>query len=207
MFCILKMAYRLVREPRYYENPFPIPELPPPDEDDDVSDTEPLYDEWEDQDQEQLEQLEQLEELEDNDNNEQEDCPICLTPYNTSNRKKYTITKCQLEHPLCRSCAVEIVNLARRLHKTPQCPMCRKEFNGTENVQNKTFSFNGLYKKSKRTSPHINTLLRKRSPRKSHKKVKTLSRKSKSLSPRKSPKKIKTLSRKSRTRSFRKSRK
>ena len=183
------MAYRLVRERRY--DPFPIPELPPPADDDDVSDTEPLADEWEDE--EQLEQLEQLEELED-DNKEQEECPICFTNYNNSNRQKYIITKCQLAHPLCRSCAVEIVNLARRRHEIPQCPMCRKVFTGTENKQAKTFSFGRLNKKSprKHKSPKRS---RNRSPRKtrspktrSPKKVKKVSQRSRNRSPRKTKK-------------------
>jgi len=149
------MAYRLVRE-RRYENQFQVPALPPPPpDDDDVSDTEPLYDEWEDEDQEQIEQLEELQEIEqleeknDDDNKDQEECPICFSNYNSSNRQKYTITKCHFAHPLCRSCAVEMVNLARRRHQRPRCPMCREEFAGIENSENKTFSFGGFYKKTR----------------------------------------------------------
>jgi Zn-finger nucleic acid-binding protein len=187
------MAYRLVRE-RRYDNPFPIPELPPPPADDDVSDTEPLADEWENENQEELEELEQLEELED-DNKEQEECPICFANYNNSNRQKYIITKCQLAHPLCRSCAVEIVNLARRRHELPQCPMCRKVFTGTENKQTKTFSFGRLNKKSPR---------KYKSPKKSRKRS---TRKTRSPKKVRNFKTVKTISRKSRTRSPRKSRK
>ncbi len=110
--------------------------------------------------------------------NGQEECPICMRYYNERGRVKYTLTTCEKAHPLCRSCAVQIVNKAIRNRDTPRCPMCRVEFRGVENEENKTFSFYkkssrdhsfGSFKKSKRTVQSSRVLSRRsrqRSPRK-----------------------------------------
>ena len=108
---------------------------------------------------------------------DKEECPICMRHYNERGRVKYTLTTCEKAHPLCRSCAVQIVNKAIRSRDTPRCPMCRVEFRGEENPEDKTFSFyNGLIKhsfgsfnKSKRTRQSSRVLSRRsrqRSPRK-----------------------------------------
>jgi hypothetical protein len=117
----------------------------------------------------------------DNDLGETEDkeeCPICMRHYNERGRVKYTLTTCEKAHPLCRSCAVQIVNKSIRSRDTPRCPMCRGEFRGIENEENKTFSFYkkssknhsfGSFKKSKRTVQSSRVLARRsrqRSPRK-----------------------------------------
>jgi hypothetical protein len=119
--------------------------------------------------------------------NDQEECPICMRPYNERGRVKYTLTTCEKAHPMCRSCAVQIVNKAIRSRDTPRCPMCRAEFRGIENQENKTFSFYkkssknhsfGSFKKSKRTVQSSRVLARRsrqRSPRK------TVSRKYKNI--------------------------
>ena len=107
------------------------------------------------------------------DTEDKEECPICMRHYNERGRVKYTITTCEKAHPLCRSRAVQIVNKAIRSRDTPRCPMCRAEFRGDENENNKTFSFYGdsfgSFKKSKRTRQSSRVLSRRsrqRSPRK-----------------------------------------
>ena len=103
-----------------------------------------------------------------------------MKSYNEKGRVKYTITTCEKAHPLCRSCAVQIINKAIRIREIPKCPICRGEFVGTENRENKTFSFYknkksqrnhsfGSFKKSKRTVQSSRVFARRsrqRSPRK-----------------------------------------
>lgn len=158
--------------------------------DDDTEELESDMEE-EDVDEEEEEEEEEDEEEEDED---KEECPICFKHYNDSTRQRYTITSCQLEHPLCRKCAIRIAKTARQRREEPRCPICRGNFRGIENKENKTFSFGskadkitidgsgvptfsinisddsfGFYKKSKRTRPSSKILSRRsrnRSPRK-----------------------------------------
>jgi hypothetical protein len=174
------MSFQLVRQARY--------QLPPPPPLLVREDTDELPLDNDVPDLEELEELEELEveeeEKEDSTDDETEDsdiCPICMKKFNEKARLKYSLTVCQVAHPLCRSCAINIINRARQTREVPRCPICRSEFRGVENKEEHTFSFNdyvdtkmeydeefdkkqrvsfsfGSFKKSKRIS-------RKRSPR------------------------------------------
>jgi len=157
-------------------------------------DTEELESDMEEEDVDEEEEEDEEEEDEEEEDEDKEECPICFKHYNDSTRQRYTITSCQLEHPLCRKCAIRIAKTARQRREEPRCPICRGNFRGIENKENKTFSFGskadkitidgsgvptfsinisddsfGFYKKSKRTRPSSKILSRRsrnRSPRK-----------------------------------------
>jgi len=121
-------------------------------DEEDTEDTEDLESDNEDDDEEEEEEDEDDDEDEEDENedDDKEECPICFKHYNDSKRQRYTITSCQLEHPLCRQCAIQIAKTAKRRREQPRCPMCRQEFMGIENKFNKTFSFGSkVYKKQK----------------------------------------------------------
>lgn len=110
-------------------------------EEDDMRSDEEDTEELESDEEEEEESDEEDEDEEDEENGDKEECPICFKHYNDSTRQRYTITSCQLEHPLCRKCAIRIAKTARQRREEPRCPICRKNFRGIENKENKTFSF------------------------------------------------------------------
>lgn len=139
------MSFQLVRQTRY-QLPPAIPLLV-------REDTEELSN----NDVPDLEDLEELEDLEDEENEEQKEdsttdqesdeyelCPICMKKFNEGTRMLYSLTVCQVAHPLCRSCAINIINLARQQRELPKCPICRTEFRGVENKEEHSFSFNDI---------------------------------------------------------------
>lgn len=133
------MSFPLVRQTRY-QLPPAIPRLV-------REDTEELSDN-------DLPDLEELEELENEaqkeesityeESDESELCPICMKNFNEGTRMKYSLTVCQVAHPLCRSCAINIINLARQRREIPMCPICKTEFRGIENKEEHSFSFNDI---------------------------------------------------------------
>jgi hypothetical protein len=139
------MSFPLVRQTRY-QLPPAIPILV-------REDTEELSDN-DLPDLPDLEELEELEELENEaqkeesityeESDESELCPICMKNFNEGTRMKYSLTVCQVAHPLCRSCAINIINLARQRREVPMCPICKTEFRGIENKEEHSFSFSDI---------------------------------------------------------------
>ena len=109
-----------------------------------TKDTEELYN----NDVPDLEDLEELENEEEDyttdESDEYELCPICMKNFNEGTRMLYSLTVCQVAHPLCRSCAINIINKARQQRESPRCPICRTEFKGVENKEKHSFSFNDI---------------------------------------------------------------
>ena len=126
------MSFPFVRQTRY--------QLPPPPPRLVREDTEELSDN-DIPDLEELEELEELEKLEESTTDEESDiCPICMKNFNEGARMKYSLTVCQVAHPLCRSCAINIINRARQTREVPRCPICRTEFRGVENKEENSFN-------------------------------------------------------------------
>lgn len=116
----------------------------------------------------QQEQQQEVDDEEDEEYDDEKNCSICMRRYNNSERQRYTITSCQKEHPLCRTCAITVVSKSRNEGRTPTCPMCRASFRGIENQGNKTFSFsdNKKYRKSRKSKKTSSQRSRKRTSRK-----------------------------------------